>query len=186
MKLYGKGGRTYRSLWMLEEAEVEYERELVDWSQGEALAAEYIALNPNGKVPLLVDGETIVFESFVINYYLAKHYAPSLWIDDDLLTSQWLAWGLSELEGPHDAANRAKTEIDQDRLDRSLNLLRRELRKQPYIAGSEFTVVDLNTACLAFRPQYRPVIEADGELRDWLGRCSARPALSRAMQSNDG
>ena len=79
MQLYGVGGRVFRCLWMLEEVGAEYEQIPVDWSAGESRTADFLALNPNGKVPLLVDGDLRLFESLAINYYLARRYAPQLW-----------------------------------------------------------------------------------------------------------
>ena len=109
------------------------------------------------------------------------NHAAGLWVAQEQISEaiQWLAWGMGELEGPHDAANRTKAEIDQSRLDRSLNVLRRRLSDQPYVMGDDFTVVDLNMACLLLRPQYRPVAESDSALADWFRQCISRPALDK-------
>jgi glutathione S-transferase len=80
MQLYGTGGRVFRCLWMLEEAGIDYERVPVDWSLGESRTPAFLVLNPNGKVPLLVDGELQLFESLAINYHLARTCAPDLWV----------------------------------------------------------------------------------------------------------
>ena len=180
LRLYGKGGRTFRSIWMLEEAGVAYERIPIDWSAGESHTDRFLAINPNGKVPVLQDDDEFYFESFAINYHVARKHANHLWVPENFTSEaiQWLAWGMGELEGPHDAANRASAEIDHSRLDRSLNALRVKLSEQAYMMGDSFTVVDLNTACLLLRPQYRPVIEGDGGLLDWFQRCISRPALN--------
>ena len=185
MILYGQGGRTFRCLWMLEEAGIDYERVLVDWSNGETLSAEYLSLNPNGKVPLLMDGESTVFESLLINYYIALNYAPSFWVQDNLAAAQWLAWGLSELEGPHDAANQHRTKIDVQRFNRSTNFLRSRLKGRKYLMEEHFSVIDLNIACLLLRPQYHSLITADADLAEWLCTCRRRPALGRATKLND-
>ena len=167
---------------MLEEADVAYERVLTDWSIGESHSESFLALNPNGKVPVLRDNENVYFESLAINYHVARTHARQFWVRDDQTSEaiQWLAWGMGELEGPHDAANRAGSEIDLDRANRSLNVLRQCLMSQPYVMGETFTVVDLNTACLLLRPQYRSVAENDTELADWFSRCISRPKLQRA------
>ncbi|MEM7096977.1 MAG: glutathione S-transferase family protein [Pseudomonadota bacterium] len=183
MKLYGKGGRSFRCLWMLEEAGIDYEHVLLDWSAGESRTPEFLAINPNGKIPVLVDDDLRLFESLAINYHLARNYAVDMWFNnsrDESLAIQWLAWGLGELEGPHDAANRGEQEIDVERLHVSLNALRQTLSNQSYILGDKFTVVDLNTASLLLRPQYRKVTRDDHELREWFRACTHRPALERA------
>ena len=188
MKLYGKGGRSFRCLWMLQEAGVEFEHIPVNWAAGETRTAQFLALNPNGKIPVLVDGEHRLFESLAINYHLARHYAAHMWVDnpgDESLAVHWLAWGLGELEGPHDAANLANSKIDPDRLQIALNALRQTLSAQPYMLGDVFTVVDLNTASLLLRPQYRKVALGDEDLGAWFRACTQRPALARAMAGSD-
>lgn len=184
MQLYGKGGRVFRCLWMLEEAGVEYEHVLVDWAAGESHLPEFLALNPNGKVPLLIDDEVTLFESLAINYHLARQHAPALWVANahqESLATQWLAWGMGELEGPHDAANRSKSPIDEVRLQRSLDALRGVLAEQDYLLGETFSVVDLNIACLLLRPQYQKIAKQDGLLNDWFSACIKREALATAM-----
>jgi len=184
LKLYGKGGRTFRCLWMLEEAGLLYERSLVDWSIGESRTPGFLRINPNGKVPVLEDGELVLFESLAINYHIARTYAEHLWpaTQPNISRSiQWLAWAMGELEGPHDTANRTNSPVDGDRLGVSLNVLRTTLSRHEYMLGEEFTVVDLNTACLLLRPQYKPVIRNDPALRDWFAMCTERQALKLAL-----
>lgn len=173
---------------MLEEAGLDYEHVLTDWSAGESRTPEFFTINPNGKIPVLEDGNLQIFESLAINYHLARNYAIDMWFDnsrDESLAMQWLAWGMGELEGPHDAANRDQRSIDSERLQVSLNALRRTLAKQSYMLGERFTVVDLNTACLLLRPQYRKVPHADPVLREWFKACTQRPALGRATLKTD-
>ena len=169
---------------MLEEAGLPYEHVLVDWAQGESRTPEFLAINPNGKIPVLTDGDLRLFESLAINYHIARHYAPALWVDDpreESVAIQWLAWGLAELEGPHDAANRDGSSVNVERLDVSLDVLRQTLSRQPYLLGDKFTVVDLNTAALLLRPQYRKFVRDDPQLCDWFSACTTREALDRAI-----
>ena len=183
MKLFGKGGRSFRCLWMLEETGIDFEHVLTDWETGESRTDEFLAINPNGKIPVLEDGDLRLFESLAINYHLARNYAVDLWCKngrDESLAIQWLAWGLGELEGPHDTANRDGVKIDAERLQLSLNALRQTLSEQTYMLGDEFSVVDLNTACLLLRPQYRRIARDDGVLKNWFRACTRRPALQRA------
>ena len=169
---------------MLEEAGIDYERVLIDWSAGESRTPEFLAINPNGKIPTLVDEDLRLFESLAINYHLARNYVVDMWVKnsrDESLAIQWLAWGLGELEGPHDAANRHAREIDAEQLQVSLNVLRQTLSNQAYMLGDTFTVVDLNTASLLLRPQYRKIARDDDDLGEWFRACTRRSALERAM-----
>ncbi len=79
MKLYGVAqSRAQRSLWLLEELGIDYEHEKTSF-QTDAKKPEYLAnINPNGKVPALVDGDLVLFESMAINLYLAQKYDGGL------------------------------------------------------------------------------------------------------------
>ena len=62
--LYGiTRSRAARCLWMLEELGLPYERNLVSQRDGSNKSPEYLAINPNGKLPALEDGDTVLFES---------------------------------------------------------------------------------------------------------------------------
>ena len=185
LTLHGtKKSRAFRCLWMLEEAGVDYELRQVAFAEGETRRNTHLQINPNGKVPVLVDGDQTLVESLAINLHLAKNYAPQLWptgryADSDAY--QWLAWAMGELEGPHDAANRTETGIDAAALDTSLEFLRRRLANRAYIHGEEFTVTDLNTAAVLLRPRFRTVASSDARIQDWFNSCIRRPALQRVM-----
>ena len=185
LKLYGtKRSRTFRCLWMLEESGVPYELISIDFAKGESLQPDYLKINPNGKVPALIDGDLVLFESLAINHHIAKQYAEQLWPSDDIdqsLLCQWTLWAMGELEGPHDASNRGNTELNLERLERSLNALRANLRDKEYILGGRFTLADLNVACVLLRPKYRPIAESDIQLQGWFNRCVSRQALRRAV-----
>ena len=87
-----------------------------------------------------------------------------------------MAWALSELEGPHDALNRTGTPIDQQRLDRALDALRKALSDRAYLVADHFTVADLNTSAILMRPSYRKIAKADVAVGQWFERCTSRAA----------
>jgi len=112
--LHGIDGRSFRCAWALEEIGVEYNRVPLNFSKDTG-TPEFLKLNPNGKLLVLEDNSPILFESLAINIHLAKTYSATLWPSDPLDQArviQWLAWGMGELEGPHDSANRSATDID--------------------------------------------------------------------------
>jgi glutathione S-transferase len=96
--------RAFRVLWMLEELGIPYTRVPVDFATGETRQPRYLAINPNGHVPALVDGELRLFESLAINLYLAERYGtPGLRpdsLEDRARAVQWSFWALSECEAP--------------------------------------------------------------------------------------
>ena len=82
VKIYGiPGSRADRSLWAIEETGIEYEHIKTNFGE-ESKANEYLEINPNGRIPALVDGDLKLFESMAINLYLAKHYASDLYPTD--------------------------------------------------------------------------------------------------------
>ncbi len=104
--LYGiTASRAFRCLWMLEELAIPYRRDKLDY-RGEALRTpEYLAINPNARIPALRDGDFILWESMAINLYLAGKYGrdSGLWPDTaetEGLALQWSFWVMGEIEHP--------------------------------------------------------------------------------------
>jgi glutathione S-transferase len=98
MKLYNAGGspNALRTRAVLYELGIEFERIDIDFRSGGNRTPEYLKLNPNGKVPVLVDGDVVIWESRAINAYLAaKHPAKNLYPADlqtRAVVDQWSYW----------------------------------------------------------------------------------------------
>ena len=91
---YASPSRASVTMWMLEEVGEPYEVELLNLKNGDQRKPEYLALNPMGKVPTLVDGDTVVSEVSAICCYLADAYpkaglAPAV---TDKLRGPYLKW----------------------------------------------------------------------------------------------
>ena len=188
--------RTYRCLWLLEELGLEYERERVHWDDDGAKRAAYLELNPNGRVPCLVDGELVLFESLAINLYLMRRYggplAPSS-IEDEARVLQWSFWAANEIE-PFvtvlgvERAYKPEAEWDQkalaaaeDALQSPTKILDDQLAGRDYLLGDSFTVADLNVASVIFPGaangyDLAPFKNASA----WFERCTGRGASQRA------
>ena len=99
--LYGvSGSRALRSIWAIEETGIEYEHVPTHFFK-DSKTPEYLAINPNGRVPALVDGELTLFESMAINLYLARTYGGDLYPQhpaDEARAMQWSVWAISEIE----------------------------------------------------------------------------------------
>jgi glutathione S-transferase len=105
LRLYGTPQtRTFRPLWMLEELGVPYELVKTDFANGDTRTPAFLAINPNGHVPALVDDDLTLFESMAINLYLAEKYGRgTLWPDseaDRARAVQWSFWVMNECEQP--------------------------------------------------------------------------------------
>ncbi|HVZ14490.1 MAG TPA: glutathione S-transferase family protein [Bauldia sp.] len=98
MKLYNAGGspNALRTRAVLYELGIEFERIDIDFRNGANRTPEYLKLNPNAKVPVLVDGDVVIWESRAINAYLAAKYPAKNLYPADLPTraviDQWSYW----------------------------------------------------------------------------------------------
>ena len=98
MKLYARrtSSNCQKVLWFLAELGLEYEFVATGGDAGGLDTAEYLALNPNGVVPTLLDGDLSVWESHTILRYLAAAHAPErFWVEDPAERSwveRWMDW----------------------------------------------------------------------------------------------
>lgn len=110
IKLYGHpmSGNSYKVRLILELLDVDYEWQEVDVMKGEHKSPEYLALNPFGQIPLLVDGDIILADAQAILVYLAKQYGGEQWLPSDALplarVIRWLSTAAGEVrQGPEHA-----------------------------------------------------------------------------------
>ena len=196
LKLYGiANSRALRSLWAIEECEVEYEHVPTSFME-EAKTEDYLAINPNGKIPTLVDDDLILFESMAINLYLARRYATSLYPSDQAkqaLVLQWSVWAISEIEPPQmemvidmfmtPQEKRSGNTRDraERKLERPLAVLDKHLAEKKWLVGDNFSIGDLNVAAVM---QLLKLVKFDyssfSHVKKWADSCYARPAFSRA------
>ena len=196
LKIYGmSASRALRSLWAIEETGMDYEHYPVTYG-ADSKAAEYLAVNPNGKVPALVDGDVVIFESMAINLYLAKHYAKSLYSEDaglEAMIFQWSVWGISEIEPlqmpivlhkfllPEEKRNDKVIASSSKQLHKPLGILDEHLSGRQWLVGESFSIADLNLAAVML---LLGMVEFDysnySNVTRWATNCYARPALARA------
>ncbi|MEO5640596.1 MAG: glutathione S-transferase family protein [Sphingomicrobium sp.] len=191
--LYGHPySRAHRVMWMLRELGLKFDHVPTDFIHGGTKAAEFLAVNPNGRVPALVDDGFVLFESLAINLYLARKYGGPLAPTDErdeALAIQWSLWVANEIEGPllFTAANLAlfpepdrrpdQAAIGLGKLSRPFGVLERLLGGQPYLLGDRFTVADLNVAAvMTLIPICGIDITAWPAMAGWLSLCLDRPA----------
>src|SRR5262245_6206158 len=104
--LYGSGvSRWVRPYWLLQELDVPFEPKLVSVRKGEHRSPEFLAVNPFGKLPALVDGDLTLIESAAICTYLGDKYAEKALIPKTgtrarALHDQWVSFAITELEQP--------------------------------------------------------------------------------------
>lgn len=180
LKLYG-GARSRASIvqWYLEELGVPYEFVLLDMKAGEHRQPEYLAINPMGKVPAIVEDGFQLWESGAIVLYLAeKHNDIPNSLEERMKITQWVLFANSTLvTGIFVETNR---EREAPKLLTALNQI---LERQPYLLGEKFTVADVAVgSILAFIPMMLQMdLSAYPAVLDYNQRLSQRPAFVKAM-----
>lgn len=191
--LYGHPfSRAHRVMWMLRELGLAFEHVPTDFIHGGTRALDYKAINPNGRVPALVDGDLTLFESLAINLYLARKeggpLAPATLVEEALAT-QWSLWVANEVEGPllFAAANLAlfspegrrpdQAAIGLAKLARPFAVLDGHFTDHQWLIGDRFTVADLNVATvMSLIPICGIDVTTWPAMAEWLMRCLDRPA----------
>ena len=194
--LYGvSGSRAIRSIWAIEEVGIEYEHVPVHFRNA-STDIDYLKVNPNGRIPALVDGDLVLCESMAINLYLAKKYASDLYPDnpqDEARTNQWALWAISEIEPLQmriviqkffvDDENRNHKSIEsaEKGLQRPLAVLDAHLADRDWLVGDKFSIADLNlSSVMILIKQTKTDISNFPNVTRWLAACYDRPALARA------
>src|SRR6187401_142709 len=104
LKVYGTPmSRAARTLWMCRELGLDFENVPVHFADGSSKTPEYLAINPNGRIPAIQDGDFTLYESMAINLYLARRHPGPLMpttLEDEALAWQWSFWVMTEVEKP--------------------------------------------------------------------------------------
>lgn len=180
-------------VWTLEEVGEPYELKFVDVQKGEQKTGEVLALNPMGKVPVLVDGDAVVTESAAIALYLADRYAsgrlaPAL---DDPRRGAYLRWSLfapSVIE-PGSLAKSAGWEFRPGQAgwgdhEAMMNAIESAVTGRQYLLGDMFSIADVVFGgTLRYMVRFK-MMTASPAVADYIARLDARPALQRANARN--
>jgi glutathione S-transferase len=198
IKLYGiPMSRASRSLWMLEELGVPYENVPVSFV-GDAQKPEYVAKNPNARIPTLEDEDgLLVWESMAINLHLAEKYdkgfRPKPGAERAHIV-QWSFWGMTEIEPglidafvhramlPEAQRDAAIADAGEEKLQRPLAVLDKALAPTGWLVGDHFTLADLNVASiLGIAPMARLDLAKFPNVQRWLAACTQRPAAQKVF-----
>jgi glutathione S-transferase len=188
-------GNVQKVIWLLEEIGLPYKREDYGRQFNNTGDAAYLKLNPNGKVPTLVDGDTVVWESNTILRYLCNRQGGhALYPSDPAARSQverWMDWQLASLNNPYlgifkearkPAAERgASWATDAIELKTQLDILEVGMDGKPWLADQAISLADVCLGPIVHRCLDFPV-ELPGlpGLRAWRDNIAARPAFKKA------
>jgi GST-like protein len=179
----------------LEEAGLSYDAVPVDTRRGDQHAPAFRAVNPNGKVPAIVDGDAVVFDSNAILLYLAEKTGKFLPADTPRLRGELLSWlmfvgtGVGPYSGQavhfrHNAPKGMPYAVDRYQFEarRHFGILDARLAKQPYMVGDTYTIVDMDVWGWARLMPYVMGDEAPAQfphVKRLLDEINARPAAAR-------
>ncbi len=197
LRIYGVARtRAFRALWVAEELGIPYRHLPIEIGDAGARTPEFLALNPNGRLPVIVDDGFVLFESLAITLYLAKKYSfgklyPAM-LEAEARAWHWSFWAIAEVDRgvniwslhavrlPPAERHAALREEALKVLAAPFKVLDAAVATQPYLLGDDFTVADLNVAAVISRALDMD-LSAWPNLKAWLVRCLDRPAARVAL-----
>ena len=202
LKVLGRdnSSNVQKVLWCLDELGLPFEREDVGGPFGRNRDPEYLALNPNGLVPTVVDEGRVLWESNTILRYRAASYdTGELWQADPArraVGEKWMDWQLSVLAPPmtplfvqlirtpdleRDATLVAKSSA---KAASAFRILEEALRDTPWLGGARFTIADIPCGVLTYRWMNLPIERPDlPAVEDWYARLANRHAYRRQVMT---
>jgi glutathione S-transferase len=188
--------RAFRALWVAEELGIAYEHRPVEIGDAGARTPEFLALNPNGRLPVIVDGDFVLSESLAITLYLAKKYSPGRLyperLEDEARVWQWSFWAIAEVDRGVNIWSLHAVRLPPAERDAALReealkvvaapfkVLDAAVAGRPFLLGRDFTIADLNVAAVISRAVDMD-LSAWPYLKAWLARCLDRPAARAAL-----
>ena len=191
MQLYwSPRSRSFTALWLMEETGKPYERVLADISTGAQKKAEYLAINPMGKVPALKDGEATLAEAAAICAYVAERGRElRLGIAlGDPLRAKYLYWLFFAPGCVEPAMVQIATKIEMNPVaagwgeaQRVFDVLDVALAEGPWILGQNFSAADIAIgSALNFCVRLFKMVPSRRSFDAYIARCMERPAFQRA------
>src|SRR5262245_1169653 len=192
MKLYEFGPtRSIRARWTLQELGVDFESVTVNLIAGDHRRPEFLALNPAGKLPVLVDGDLVLTESVAIPLYLGEKYPKKGFVPMDVAQraelNRWLLFTATELEQPlrriarhpsiYPEAQRlsAGVKIAGQEFKDMAKVLEKRMQDREFIMGDRVTVADFVAAYTLDWANEVQLLEGFPTLMAYMTRMYARP-----------
>lgn len=199
MKLYELGPtRSIRARWMLQELGVPFESVPVDLPAGEHRRDAFRALNPAGKVPVLIDEGRVLTESVAIVLYLAEKYPEAGLLPAEpaerAQAYRWMLFAVTELEQPlwrmarhrglypPDLRLPADIELAKRDFEPMAEVLERHLAEREFVAGDRFSAADIVVAYTLDWADNDGLLAQRPALRAYVARMYARPRAARHIR----
>lgn len=182
-------GHAHRAKLFLSLLGLPFETIEVDLRAGQHKGPEFLALNPFGQVPVIEDGETVLYDSNAILVYLAKRYGDPSWLPEDPVgaarVTQWLSLAAGPIAYGPCAARLVKLfgyDLDHDVAVRTaiklFGVIESEFAKRPFAAGTHPTIADVAAyTYIAHAPEGGISLDPYPNVRAWLARVEALPGF---------
>lgn len=169
LKIYGRNtsSNVQKAMWAVGELNLKYERFDVGGAFGKNKEPDYLAMNPNGLVPTLVEGDFILWESNSIARYLARSYGAGTLEPSDpkqiARANQWMDWQLSVvgpaifqcfwglIRTPAEKRDMAAIAASQQKTTEAMTILDAHLGRTAYVAGDRFSMGDIPVGVMTYR-----------------------------------
>lgn len=192
MTIYGhQASRASRAYWLMREMGIEFNE--VDTGgpvtgyNAVRDTPEFLKMNPNRLIPVMQDGDLVLYESLAICLYLAKKYGGPLAPADpkeEARMNMWALWTVSTSPGVEQnflgmLFDKSQTERNTKNLQAPMKALNNELAGKEYLVGNRFTVADIMVGSVV--GQYGRAIKFDfsafPNVQEWVARVTKRPAF---------
>jgi glutathione S-transferase len=200
IKVYGvPPTRVLRALWLLNELGIEFELVPTEPLSEETRSPEFRALNPTGKLPVLVDGDMVLTESAAIQLYLAETHPESGLIPEDVADRaqmyRWIFFLVTEIEQPlwriarntvvYPEERRVPADIENATRDckEMLAVLEKHMQGREYLVGDRLSVADLNAAYTLDWARAADLLGESPLLRAYVERMYARPTAPLTIEA---
>ncbi len=203
LKIWGRinSSNVRKALWVAEEAGIPYESLNAGGAFGIVKEAEYRLKNPNSQIPMIEDGDFILWESNAIVRYIAAKYAYDTLYPADLQkrasADKWMDWFSANFYGPFRdvfwpvirtptekqdwvAINKAIAACEEQ-----LQIVDDALSKQPYLSGDQLGMGDIPLGSFIYAWYEMPIERKAHQphLRAWYERLKTRPAYQKAVMT---
>ena len=196
---HSTGTRGFRVIWVCEELGVPYEINPVDFSADYRASPEWRALNPVGKVPVMIDGDMTMYESCAMMQYVLDQYGEGRLqpAKSDANYAHYLQWcwfaestfarPLGEITNHRRAFQPQLDDVVAEMQGRGtacVEALDAVFSRQPYLLGNEMSAADLSMAYV-MRGYKKNVTETlPGNVQSFFDRMTALPSFTRALKSD--
>jgi glutathione S-transferase len=200
LELWGRTNayNVQKPLWLLAELELEFKHHDIGGNPGDLDKPEFTVLNPNARIPVLKDGEAVIWESNTVMRYLANCQAASAVYPQDAVTrsrvERWMDWELATLQPafidlfwgfyrtPPASRNQSGIDAAGQRCQRLFARLDTHLAENTYLGGDFFSLADIACGVCLYRYfEMGYAVEKPEQVMRWYRLLSQREAFQNTI-----